>query len=983
MNKLPFGRVGCVLTFVLTAVATCAIAAPAQARPLLATTLTVPGAVSDRTCFARELNSGPGVAKLSVRSPGYGLIKVRLVAASGNWELGVFDAKTGRPVAGSAHFGARELAEGLARKGQALLVQACRRSGATRATMTVGFETLDRRAISDVQLVRVSTPTREARQKLLALGFELTEHHGLDFTDVFVRKTDQAAKLGQLGLISVVLTPDVEAQRQKAIYSGGPASLRAAISGLPSARTCPVTGCYRTLAEYTSEMDALASAHPTFVKKITLTPTTYEGRALEGLEITTDVNARDGKPVFLMMGLHHAREWPSGEHTLEWAYELICGYSPDPAGGTDTPCPDSAAAPNPRVVNLLQTARVIVVPVVNPDGFNISRTVGGVDGGNGRGGNELVNILSHPNEYRRKNCRVDAPPPLPPTGNCLGPAFGVGSTGVDPNRNYGTFWGGPGSSHDPIGETYHGPHCPGDNPVEGPSCGPFSEPETEAVRKLISARHVTTLITNHTFTGLVLRAPGLASQGLAVDEPAMKALGDAMAAQNGYVSQYGWQLYDTTGTTEDWSYNTTGGYGYTFEIGPTNFHPPYAEMIQEYDGTATWPDPDPLEGNREAYFLALENTAAPLHHSVVFGSAPAGAVLRLKKTVQTPTSIRDANQAYRTFTDTLDTTMVVPAGGSYTWHINPSTRPLVAKTRGRLATGTPSPSVAFNGSIDGPPADGARPCADFDTPPPSCYNEHPFTLPGAPADNATAAIRIQWTTPASDWDMKIVHDLDGDGTVDAGEPVVGSSGQGTSANEGTSINEGTPGFVLGAKYVVQVINYAAAEAYTGSVEFLGPEPAQIATTESWTFTCEMPEGNVLSTQQLTIGRGNGVPSTPPPFPAPPSPQQRNFNAACAGGPTAVQVAAFAARALERGVAVTWRTANERDIAGFNLWRGRSGASTKVNRTLVPAKRAGGVGTASYRIVDRAGRPGSRPTYLLQVVRRDGTRAWVGSTATKR
>ena len=40
-----------------------------------------------------------------------------------------------------------------------------------------------------------------------------------------------------------------------------------------------------------------------------------------------------------------------------------------------------------------------------------------------------------------------------------------------------------------------------------------------------------------------------------------------MAAENGYTSQFGFQLYDTTGTTEDWSYYSTGGLGFTFEIG--------------------------------------------------------------------------------------------------------------------------------------------------------------------------------------------------------------------------------------------------------------------------------------------------------------------------------------------------------------------------------------------------------------------------------
>ena len=87
------------------------------------------------------------------------------------------------------------------------------------------------------------------------------------------------------------------------------------------------------------------------------------------------------------------------------------------------------------------------------------------------------------------------------------------------------------------------------------------------MRELVSSRQVTTLITNHTYSDLVLRPPGLRSQGDPPDEPIYKDLGDTMAAENGYTSQKGWELYDTTGTTEDWSYFATGGLGFTFEIG--------------------------------------------------------------------------------------------------------------------------------------------------------------------------------------------------------------------------------------------------------------------------------------------------------------------------------------------------------------------------------------------------------------------------------
>ena len=194
------------------------------------------------------------------------------------------------------------------------------------------------------------------------------------------------------------------------------------------------------------------------------------------------------------------------------------------------------------------------------------------------------------------------------------------------------------------------------------------------MRELVSGRQVTTLITNHTFSGLVLRPPGVAAQGSTPDETIYKSLGASMAGENGYANQYGYELYDTTGTTEDWSYWSTGGLGYTFEIGDLGFHPPFAETVAEWNGTT---DDATGGGNRAAYYHAQENTANAARHSVLAGQAPAGAVLRLKKTFQTPTF------SGSTFTDTLDTTIKVGSNGVFDWHVNPSTRPLVVKGSGR------------------------------------------------------------------------------------------------------------------------------------------------------------------------------------------------------------------------------------------------------------------------------------------------------------
>jgi hypothetical protein len=194
----------------------------------------------------------------------------------------------------------------------------------------------------------------------------------------------------------------------------------------------------------------------------------------------------------------------------------------------------------------------------------------------------------------------------------------------------------------------------------------FSEPEAQAIRELVSSRHVTTLITNHTFSNLVLRPPGLRTEGTAPDEPAMKALGARMVVQNGYRNLLGWQLYDTTGSTESWSYNATGGFGYTFEIGRREFRPPFSQVVDEYVGAGAYA----AKGNREAFLIALENAADPGRHSVITGTAPAGATLRLSKTFGTPTS-------FGPIRDRLLSTLVVPSGGKFTWHVNPSTRPSV------------------------------------------------------------------------------------------------------------------------------------------------------------------------------------------------------------------------------------------------------------------------------------------------------------------
>ncbi|MPZ95116.1 MAG: hypothetical protein GEU96_09430 [Propionibacteriales bacterium] len=108
---------------------------------------------------------------------------------------------------------------------------------------------------------------------------------------------------------------------------------------------------YRTFAAYEADLAELVANHPDLVKPLTLPYETSSGRDVQGIEISRDVQADDGKPVFVTVGMHHGNERPSGELTMEFATDVV-----ENAG-------------DPRLSRLLDNARLVVVPVVNVDGF--------------------------------------------------------------------------------------------------------------------------------------------------------------------------------------------------------------------------------------------------------------------------------------------------------------------------------------------------------------------------------------------------------------------------------------------------------------------------------------------------------------------------------------------------------------------------------------------------------------------------------------
>ncbi|MFD9890193.1 M14 family zinc carboxypeptidase [Amycolatopsis sp. NPDC059027] len=766
-----------------------------------------------RSCFAAPVPKGTaGTDRRELTSTVDGLIQARLAPSpgpEGDWDLAVFDKATGAVVAASAALRTHELAESFVKKGQELVVQACRYGGNAReAVLGVDFLALTPQgtptgtaaAPQRAELVRVETPAKTDKDKLLRLGLDVTEKADATGVEVVLANDTDRKTLADSGFKSSVIQPDLSAKSVQNAKTDRDYAAKTPGSALPSGRTS-----YRHLYDYEYEIKELARKNPALVSAFTLPEPTWEGRDVVGMEIATDVrNLADGKPVDFTMGVHHAREWPAGEHAMEWAYELINGYQRDPA-----------------IRGLVGRTRNIVVPIINPDGFEISREA-----------EPKGDFTRFDYEMKRKNCNVADSPKEFATGVCKANPGGR-ERGTDPNRNYAGFWGGNGASTLWRSDTFRG-------------AGPFSEPETRNVRSIVSSRQVTNLLTLHTYSNLVLRVPGVADVRAPLDEPAYKALGDQMASRNQYKSEPSWALYDTTGSTEDWSYWATGGWGFTFEIGGTEFHPPYADgVVAEYAGLKPAPGAG-HGGNRQAFLDMLANTADPAAHSTLIGSAPRGYQLKLHKTFQTPTSpVLQPDGSTKPpiyVTDKLDSSLTT-TGGRFAWSVNPSTRPYVAGRYGRDPQGPPQAGFA----VANPPG---VPAVNKKYPADATSESFTFHVDGLPkADNGKFSVDVAWKSPNTDWDLYV---------YDAAGNLVTSSANGGTTSEHAVLFDPPAG-----DYKAVLVNYAQADPavaddWTGGVSFASPVPPTYGPKEAYQLTCTSPRGQLVGVADVYADRGQTV-----------------------------------------------------------------------------------------------------------------------------
>ena len=488
---------------------------------------------------------------------------------------------------------------------------------ALAALLVASIAPIGRTDTARPMIVRVAVESPEQAAYLMN-SFDETHNHGDGEIELLLWPGD-LARLDALNYDYEVIIEDLAAF--DAARSAGPKP-RLSLPG-------PDRSDYRRLGDYNEELKALAKKNPSLVRLFEMPAPTLEGRTVYGVEIAADVKSGDdGRPVFYMDGVHHAREWPAAEYTQLYAHHLVESFGKDR-----------------KVTDLLRKTRVIIVPIQNPDGFDYSREAVAQ--------NPNLHAVNGFEGYWRKNRRSLTGVTLPELQK------NPDAYGVDTNRNYAYLWGDNqgGSSGVPLETTYRG-------------AAPFSEPESANVRDIVLGHNVTGVITNHTYQATVLRAGG----GDAPDDNILEPLGEKMAQVLGYENN-GSVGYPTTGTTDDWAYAATGTLGFTIEHGSQGFHPPYADEVGKY-----WRE------HMDAFDVMLAAVANSNYHSVLTGKVANGpADLTITKTFKTPLSPGNPT-GQEAVEEKLKMQMTTDKDGSFEWHVPPSSRPYEKKTESYTLT---------------------------------------------------------------------------------------------------------------------------------------------------------------------------------------------------------------------------------------------------------------------------------------------------------
>jgi carboxypeptidase T len=290
---------------------------------------------------------------------------------------------------------------------------------------------------------------------------------------------------------------------------------------------------YHTLEGMVQSLNTISTEYENITSLFSIGKS-YEDRDIWCLEITDNPGVNENEPGVLLLGLHHAREWPSLEITLHIAENLTKQYDRDST-----------------IQNLVNSRRIWIIPCVNPDGYYYSYDEG--------------------NDWRKNRHYLEE----------------FNSYGIDLNRNYAGamngeplgMWGSTGMSHNPGSEVYCGKNQ-------------FSELETQAVKQFFLSHDINSCISWHTYSELVMWPWGYSTDVKAPNNDYLSNIGSQIASritkQSGtgsYTPIQSAKLYPTTGDTTDWMYSYSHYvlgdtcFAYTIEA-CSSFHPSPSVMDQ-------------------------------------------------------------------------------------------------------------------------------------------------------------------------------------------------------------------------------------------------------------------------------------------------------------------------------------------------------------------------------------------------------------------
>ncbi|GHG95478.1 M14 family metallopeptidase [Streptomyces lanatus] len=303
---------------------------------------------------------------------------------------------------------------------------------------------------------------------------------------------------------------------------------------------------YHNYAEMTSEINSIVSANSSIASQRVIGKS-YQGRNIVAIKISDNVGTDESEPEVLFTHHQHAREHLTVEMALYLLRELTSDY------GSDS-----------RVTGMVDNREIWIVPDLNPDGGEYDIATG---------------------SYRswRKNRQ---------------PNSGSSAVGTDLNRNWAYRWGCcGGSSGSTSSDTYRGASAE-------------SAPEVKVVADFARSRvvggkqQIKAGIDFHTYSELVLWPFGYTysdtTTGMTADDRnAFAAVGQKMAASNGYTAEQASDLYITDGSIDDWLWGDQKVFSYTFEMYPRSggggFYPPDEVIERE------------TSRNRDAVLQLLEN----------------------------------------------------------------------------------------------------------------------------------------------------------------------------------------------------------------------------------------------------------------------------------------------------------------------------------------------------------------------------------------